>query len=818
MLKSNGKPLWRFPAALTLSLLVVGCAEKKPIPTGVAPGTLETSATKNAAGDELRVSEAAPKKGKPETANPSQSVPSDSSDGNLLTQAGAADVRPFTESAYIPHHAVGLLAIQPQQFLGTPVGRMIAELNPDHTADSPTEILKPFGINLQDVDRAVIVFDQALINKLALELGIQSGDLTQINPEKNQKRDPKNSLKQIYFAFLSHHETFDRLPRADGDGNGTQTGLSWRVHLLPYLDQDELYREFHLDEAWDSEHNKSLIALMPAVFRSPGVTEEGKTSFHVFTGEKTPFHGEQGTRLNGFLDGMSVTILAVSAGSDTADFWTKPGGLEVDLASPKKSLGAWTVEPRLVLIGDGKVRKLSSTIEESLLASMIQHQDGLEVEFPAEPNEEANLAKFEVWPLIMTLKTEVDKNQFVQGLFSAATAETFEEELIQTDQNQAVWFPNPNTVVAGPLASVKEMIAVKKGKTKGDSRLVAQLPLQANASMAVDLASQSALVGQLVQLNPMLGSVTNIKTLAMMLSASGKAGDSLAEVNLTAVDEGMAQGLAGIVSFGLAQGQMGVNQLPKPENATSSDLELFAMVKKLVSSAKVKQERDQVKLRVPVPVGFDRLPVLLKPMLENARAAAKNAQQMNDLKMIGLAFHNLESTIGAFPGAGRLTQETPAGLSWRVHLLPYLDEADLYNKFNLDEPWDSDDNKALIAKMPSIFQTEGMIDPGKSVIHVFVGPQAPFAKDATPKIFEFTDGTSNTILAVVAGPETAEIWTKPGGLDFDPQDPLKSLGTISDDGFLALFADAMVRKIKQNVTAQNLRRLIQLNDGEPIDE
>ena len=294
MLKSNGKPMWRFAAALTLSLLVVGCAEKKPIPTGVAPGTLETSATKNAAGDELRGSEASPTKGKPETANPNQSVPSDSSDGNLPAKAGAADVRPFTESAYIPHHAVGLLAVQPQQFLGTPVGRMIAELNPDHTADSLTEILKPFGINLQDVDRAVIVFDQALINKLALELGIQSGDLTQINPEKIQKPDPKNSLKQIYFAFLSHHETFDRLPRADGDGNGTQTGLSWRVHLLPYLDQDELYSQFHLDEAWDSEHNKSLVARMPDVFRSPGVTEEGKTSFHVFTGEKTPFHGDSG--------------------------------------------------------------------------------------------------------------------------------------------------------------------------------------------------------------------------------------------------------------------------------------------------------------------------------------------------------------------------------------------------------------------------------------------------------------------------------------------------------------------------------------------
>jgi hypothetical protein len=69
-------------------------------------------------------------------------------------------------------------------------------------------------------------------------------------------------------------------PRANGDGEGENTGLSWRVHLLQFLDPAEvdLYEKFHLDEPWDSDHNKTLIAKMPNVFRSPAVTEPGHTS------------------------------------------------------------------------------------------------------------------------------------------------------------------------------------------------------------------------------------------------------------------------------------------------------------------------------------------------------------------------------------------------------------------------------------------------------------------------------------------------------------------------------------------------------------
>ena len=70
-------------------------------------------------------------------------------------------------------------------------------------------------------------------------------------------------------------------PAYSTDKNGKRL-LSWRVHLLPYLEQEKLYKEFHLDEPWDSDHNKKLIARMPAVFRSsadPKLTADFKTTY-----------------------------------------------------------------------------------------------------------------------------------------------------------------------------------------------------------------------------------------------------------------------------------------------------------------------------------------------------------------------------------------------------------------------------------------------------------------------------------------------------------------------------------------------------------
>ena len=78
-----------------------------------------------------------------------------------------------------------------------------------------------------------------------------------------------NNLKQIGLAMHNYHDRHKSLPSAYTVDKAGKPLLSWRVLILPYLDQEALYKEFHLDEPWDSEHNKPLSAMVVKVYRSP---------------------------------------------------------------------------------------------------------------------------------------------------------------------------------------------------------------------------------------------------------------------------------------------------------------------------------------------------------------------------------------------------------------------------------------------------------------------------------------------------------------------------------------------------------------------
>ena len=421
-------------------------------------------------------------------------------------------------------------------------------------------------------------------------------------------------------------------------------------------------------------------------------------------------------------------------------------------------------------------------------------------------------------PTIIALNRDVNPDEVAKGLLVQSTSETHEGQSFHQNQSLATWCPDSKTVVLGSPESVKKMISAKQSGTPSESPLISQLQLAADYSAAVDVEAQHALIAPIIQMNPMMGMISNVKTLAVQFSTNANVGDSLFEINLTALDAAMANGLGAVATMGLNQGKAAISQLPEPPNANNSDKEMHNFIKQLVASATVIQQDDKIQLKVPMPKGFDRITTLLKPALMSARTAARDTQQRNVFKMIGLAFHNYESTYRAFPGAGRARLDAPVGLSWRVHLLPYLDQAPLYNQFKMDEPWDSEHNKALIEKMPLIYKSPGVEEPGKTSIHVFTGPGSLFADDKTPALNQITDGTSNTLLAVLAGPDTAEIWTKPGGLDFDPENPIKALGNIISESFIGLLADGSVRTIDKNIDAKLLRRLIQMNDGEPLTE
>src|SRR5207248_7805224 len=129
---------------------------------------------------------------------------------------------------------------------------------------------------------------------------------------------------------------------------------------------------------------------------------------------------------------------------------------------------------------------------------------------------------------------------------------------------------------------------------------------------------------------------------------------------------------------------------------------------------------------------------------------------------------------------------------WRVLLLPYVEEQDLYKQFKLDEPWDSPHNLKLLEKMPSSYapppRKRGMMPPYHTVVHVFVGKGAAFEGGQGLRLKEdFPDGLANTLLVVEAGKPVP--WTKPENLTYDPDGPLPDLRGIFPDAFRARMGD-----------------------------
>lgn len=212
------------------------------------------------------------------------------------------------------------------------------------------------------------------------------------------------------------------------------------------------------------------------------------------------------------------------------------------------------------------------------------------------------------------------------------------------------------------------------------------------------------------------------------------------------------------------------------------------------------------------------------PTDDQKQADAEQAEEMarqqsvQNLKTLALAMHNYLSVYGQFPPAAVYSQDGKPLLSWRVLLLPYLDQNALYKQFKLDEPWDGPTNKRLLDKMPAIYAIAALKGkaPNETVYQVFTGPGTIFPSPNASKITDITDGTSNTLL-IVEGAKAVP-WTRPGDLPYDPQQPLPKVGGIHRKGFQTAFADGSVRFLKQDLKEMTLRALITSSGSEVVND
>jgi hypothetical protein len=180
--------------------------------------------------------------------------------------------------------------------------------------------------------------------------------------------------------------------------------------------------------------------------------------------------------------------------------------------------------------------------------------------------------------------------------------------------------------------------------------------------------------------------------------------------------------------------------------------------------------------------------------------------------------NNYDSINGHLPPRAIFDDQGQPLLSWRVAMLPLLEQQGFYEQFHLDEPWDSPHNLTLVELMPSVYSSpsaEGLA-PGLTLYQVPVGPGTVFEGVEGMRMAQIRDGASNTFLALEVDPERAVIWTKPDDYAYDPNRPMSGLGNLMVGGFNAATVDGAVRFFSQGIDLAVLKGMFTASQGDNV--
>ena len=241
----------------------------------------------------------------------------------------------------------------------------------------------------------------------------------------------------------------------------------------------------------------------------------------------------------------------------------------------------------------------------------------------------------------------------------------------------------------------------------------------------------------------------------------------------------------------------------------------------------IRKEKDAIVFEMHSTVAGSNLTIaipgvavgMLLPAVQAVRTAARRTTSMNNLRQLSLASHNFASNYQRLPsGDGPVRPGGPA-VSWRVKLLPFIEEGNLYEQYNFDEPWDSENNMKVAKQMPATFMNpQSTAQEGSTVYRGVGGVSGVMGVDDKGKSVrrtfgEITDGTSNTIMFVECPDHMAVPWTKPdGGIDPEKASPQQLQGNFSG-GFNVSFCDGSTYFIASSLGTETFKALLGFDDG-----
>jgi hypothetical protein len=429
----------------------------------------------------------------------------------------------------------------------------------------------------------------------------------------------------------------------------------------------------------------------------------------------------------------------------------------------------------------------------------------------------------EVPVVFITSRKALDRAAVLKGLVPGANEEKFKGHTIHVGQRDfSVHFLTDRTLVAGTLGDVKAV--TQKPERKDNDPLAPALKAAAGKHSAVFGVNASAferLIKDKTELPPEAAPFKALlKARTSVLTFDLKDGIR-ADLKVTFADADSAKAGEKSLRAALKLGQGALAQGIKHLMLNKAPAEVLKLVRDVEATSKkapIAVNGAQVEASMDVRIDAVTLGKVGLALVQQVRLAAARMAGVNNLKQIGLALHNYHDTYGRFPPSAIYDKDGKALLSWRVLILPFIEQDGLYQKFKLNEPWDSAHNKKLLAKMPRVYASplspEKIMKAHKTFYQGFVGPGAFFEGKRGIRITDITDGTSNTIMIVEAANPVP--WSKPEDIPYVPGKPVPKVGIVPGGLFHATFCDGSVRSFAKPPRDATFHLLIQRNDGQPI--
>jgi Protein of unknown function (DUF1559) len=614
-------------------------------------------------------------------------------------------------------------------------------------------------------------------------------------------------------------------------------GLSWRVKILPELGQTALYDRFHLDEQWDSPNNKPLLDQMPDEFRL-GASKTSLTRFRAYTGAKLVFRAaEPPTRIRA-RDGVENTAMLVVAGPSEAVPWTKPDDLLIG-DNPVAALGQLPGGQIELVMLDGNLLTLPADVDPKLLGALITPNGGEVVDGAA-----------------LRAGRGIRRTTDVAAALKSAEAAALLSEKSFTP-------PDPAESAAKLGRALQQYIRVHRAYPISRRQINGKFengfdfegrPLLSWRVHLLPFLGQQALYDQFNQAEPwdsphnksLLASMPEVfrtgsrdvaKTQWHMLF--GK--DALTDLNRNAAPQHVRDGTSNTIAFVLAAADR-ADFWTRPYDLP------FELDKPLAALGKIESAQIHCVMAngqpaaLPADIPAETFAALVTPNGGDVvdigslkRQAGERSgkrldpadpqvaeRQTESLRRLSFSLRNFRTSFGQFPMSDRpeyLDDRGRPKLSWRVHLLPLLDQRALYSKFKLDEPWDSENNRPLLANMPDIFRApEDSADSQKTrllMVHVEGEPLTSASPPASQTGRSRRTGRRNSaqdrlhprILIAQVGPDRAVPWTKPDELEVRPDAPMAGLGTLPSSGFSVLMSNGRIYRLKSRLPPELFKSL-----------